>query len=165
MRQRCKVVGVAPSGRGCLWPPVPFPCTSALYSCLSAPWATAPTLLCSRSPFIPQSLEWLSASIENKLSFPLLFSFFLTEIFFPLFGGCRNALPCLWDFSSQSRVRPVSMALKSEALTTGQPENYPSQKLQTKNCFLPLIQGRGGSKKWKNFEISQLAKHRVYGSS
>ena len=96
--KRWKVVSVAPSGCGCLWPPVPFPCTSALYSCPVCPLEQLHLRFFAHGPFIPQSLEWLSASIENKLSFPLLFSFFLTEIFFPLFWGCREHTALLVRF-------------------------------------------------------------------
>lgn len=91
-RQRCQVVSVAPSGCGCLWPPVPFPCTSALYSCPVCPLSncTYASLLTWAHSF-PESRVAVCQYWKNCLShccslLPL------TEIFFPFGAAERSAL-------------------------------------------------------------------------
>ena len=110
--KRWKVVSVAPSGCGWLWPPVPFPCASSLCSC--------PVCLLERCTYAPESIHSPESRVAvcqyqktNCLSYcsPLSSS---QKLFFPFFRSVESTLPCLWDFSSQSRVRPVSMALKSK---------------------------------------------------
>ena len=154
-RQRWRAVSVAPRGRGCLWPPAPFSCISALCSLLPAPLSN-----CTYAAFLTEPIHSPESRVAvcqyqktNCLSH--CYSLSSSQKFsFPFFGAVESTLPCLWDFSSPSRIKPGSMALKVQVLTTGQPGNYPSMNCKRKNNFLPLIAGEQGSKKMKQLSRS-----------
>ena len=158
--KRWKVVSVAPSGCGWLWPPVPFPCASSLCSC--------PVCLLERCTYAPESIHSPESRVAvcqyqktNCLSYCCLLSS-SQKLFFPFFRSVESTLPCLWDFSSPSRIKPVSMALNPS------PDLWTARELpHPRNCkgtiFFSLIGGEHRlQKKWNSFpEISQLASCRV----
>lgn len=127
---------------------------------LSAPLSNCTQLLCSRSPFIPQSLSGCLPVLKTKLSFLCCSLSSSQKSSFPFLGGCREAHCPACEILVPSQVRHVH-GTKVQALTWTARE-LPLPETANEKIVFSLLYRVEAQKKVKNFEISQLAKHRVY---